>query len=467
MLFQSTNPSTFRMRMKDMNNKKTQNAWAFYDWANSVYPLVITTAIFPIFFNAVTTEKVNGVAVSDKVTWFGREFVNTEIYSYIIAASLIVVSILSPVLSGIADYSGKKKVFMKMFCYLGSISCALLYFFNKEHLELSFMALFFASIGYWNSIVFYNAFLPEVAKPEDQDKLSAKGYSLGYIGSVILLVLILGIVMGISDSFTRYSFIIVGIWWLGFAQITFRRLPENNNGRKSEGKLWKKGFQELKQVQKQVSGLKGLRRYLFAFFVFSMAVQTIMTMAQFFGMKEVFSWSEASVGGMGMFPVLMVKETGLSTAQLIIAIILVQLIAIPGAVVFSSGSKRFGNVTMLAIALLSWIAVCIFAFAIVDTPLEFYIAAGWIGFMMGGTQSLSRSTYSKMLPDTKDTASFFSYYDVLEKIGMVIGMLAFGYIEGVTGSMRNSVLSLIVFFALGLVLLLMVPRKGSIASQST
>ena len=455
------------MRMKDLNNKKTQNAWAFYDWANSVYPLVITTAIFPIFFNAVTTEKVNGVAVSDKVTWFGREFVNTEIYSYIIAASLIVVSILSPVLSGIADYSGKKKVFMKMFCYLGSISCALLYFFNKEHLELSFMALFFASIGYWNSIVFYNAFLPEVAKPEDQDKLSAKGYSLGYIGSVILLVLILGIVMGISDSFTRYSFIIVGIWWLGFAQITFRRLPENNNGRKSEGKLWKKGFQELKQVQKQVSGLKGLRRYLFAFFVFSMAVQTIMTMAQFFGMKEVFSWSEASVGGMGMFPVLMVKETGLSTAQLIIAIILVQLIAIPGAVVFSSGSKRFGNVTMLAIALLSWIAVCIFAFAIVDTPLEFYIAAGWIGFMMGGTQSLSRSTYSKMLPDTKDTASFFSYYDVLEKIGMVIGMLAFGYIEGVTGSMRNSVLSLIVFFALGLVLLLMVPRKGSIASQST
>ena len=453
--------------MKDMNNKKTQNAWAFYDWANSVYPLVITTAIFPIFFNAVTTEKVNGVTVSDKVTWFGREFVNTEIYSYIIAASLIVVSILSPVLSGIADYSGKKKVFMKMFCYLGSISCALLYFFNKEHLELSFMALFFASIGYWNSIVFYNAFLPEVAKPEDQDKLSAKGYSLGYIGSVILLVLILGIVMGISDSFTRYSFIIVGIWWLGFAQITFRRLPENNNGRKSEGKLWKKGFQELKQVQKQVSGLKGLRRYLFAFFVFSMAVQTIMTMAQFFGMKEVFSWSEASVGGMGMFPVLMVKETGLSTAQLIIAIILVQLIAIPGAVVFSSGSKRFGNVTMLAIALLSWIAVCIFAFAIVDTPLEFYIAAGWIGFMMGGTQSLSRSTYSKMLPDTKDTASFFSYYDVLEKIGMVIGMLAFGYIEGVTGSMRNSVLSLIVFFALGLVLLLMVPRKGSIASQST
>lgn len=467
MLFQSTNPSTFRMRMKDLNNKKTQNAWAFYDWANSVYPLVITTAIFPIFFNAVTTEKVNGVTVSDKVTWFGREFVNTEIYSYIIAASLIVVSILSPVLSGIADYSGKKKVFMKMFCYLGSISCALLYFFNKEHLELSFMALFFASIGYWNSIVFYNAFLPEVAKPEDQDKLSAKGYSLGYIGSVILLVLILGIVMGISDSFTRYSFIIVGIWWLGFAQITFRRLPENNNGRKSEGKLWKKGFQELKQVQKQVSGLKGLRRYLFAFFVFSMAVQTIMTMAQFFGMKEVFSWSEASVGGMGMFPVLMVKETGLSTAQLIIAIILVQLIAIPGAVVFSSGSKRFGNVTMLAIALLSWIAVCIFAFAIVDTPLEFYIAAGWIGFMMGGTQSLSRSTYSKMLPDTKDTASFFSYYDVLEKIGMVIGMLAFGYIEGVTGSMRNSVLSLIVFFALGLVLLLMVPRKGSIASQST
>ncbi|MFT5921370.1 MAG: UMF1 family MFS transporter, partial [Flavobacteriales bacterium] len=237
--------------------------------------------------------------------------------------------------------------------------------------------------------------------------------------------------------------------------------------RKPEGKIWKKGFQELKQVQKQISAMKGLRRYLFAFFVFSMAVQTIMTMAQFFGMKEVFSWTESYVGGMGLYPVLMVKETGLSTAQLIIAIILVQIIAIPGAVVFSRGSKRFGNITMLAIALISWIGVCLFAFIVVDTPTEFYFAAGWIGFMMGGTQSLSRSTYSKMLPETKDTASFFSYYDVLEKIGMVIGMLSFGMIEGLTGSMRNSVLSLIIFFVIGLILLLMVPRKGAIQGQST
>ncbi|MFT4779122.1 MAG: UMF1 family MFS transporter [Flavobacteriales bacterium] len=461
------NPSTFEIQMSDLNNKKTQKAWAFYDWANSVYPLVITTAIFPIFYNAVTTTKVNGIIVSDRVMWFGREFANTEIYSYIIAASLIVVSLLSPMLSGIADYSGKKKFFMKIFCYLGSISCVTLFFFDSDRLELSFLALFFASIGYWNSIVFYNAFLPEVAAPKDQDRLSARGYSLGYIGSVLLLIIILAFVMGVSDAFTRYSFILVGIWWLGFAQITFRRLPENPHNRKPEGKIWKKGFQELKQVQKQISAMKGLRRYLFAFFVFSMAVQTIMTMAQFFGMKEVFSWTESYVGGMGLYPVLMVKETGLSTAQLIIAIILVQIIAIPGAVVFSRGSKRFGNITMLAIALISWIGVCLFAFIVVDTPTEFYFAAGWIGFMMGGTQSLSRSTYSKMLPETKDTASFFSYYDVLEKIGMVIGMLSFGMIEGLTGSMRNSVLSLIIFFVIGLILLLMVPRKGAIQGQST
>lgn len=453
--------------MEKTYNTSVQKAWTFYDWANSVYALVISTAIFPIYFNAVTSTRL-GENIIDEVEFFGFTLVNTQVYSYVVGASLLVVMLLSPILSGIADYSGRKKLFLQFFCYLGSASCIGLFFFTPEHLELSMLAVLFASIGYWSSIVFYNAYLPEIAPPEEQDNLSAKGYVRGYIGSVLLLVLILVMIQVIDDGLTRWSFVLVAIWWAGFAQITFRKLPKGSKSKVLERKIWSKGFHELRCVWRQMSGLTRLKRYLLAFFIFSMAVQTIMLMAQFFGMKEVHTYNDPTGIGYGIYPNLVLRETGLSTTQLIVAIILVQLIAVPGAWLFARGSKFMGNVRMLIVALTSWIAVCLFAFFVVDTPNEFYVAAGWIGFMMGGTQSLSRSTYSKMLPETKDHASFFSFYDVLEKLGIVIGMVAFGYIEGLTGSMRNSVLSLIVFFALGLIALMFVPaEKHSSTHQSS
>lgn len=441
-----------------MNTKRVQNGWAFYDWANSVYALVISTAIFPIYYNAVTTEQ-RGEELYDRVRFFGFELVNTQLYSYVIAAALLVVMFLSPVLSGIADYAGKKKFFLQLFCYTGALACSALFFFDPQQLEWSMLAVALASIGYWSSMVFYNAYLPEIAAPEEQDRLSARGFAWGYIGSVLLLLLNLVMIQVIDDSLTPWTFVMVAIWWAGFAQITFRRLPPSQRKEATEGAIWKKGFRELRGVWSQMKGLTALKRYLLAFFIFSMAVQTIMLMAQFFGMKEVFTYNDVSGIGYAFHPVLTVREAGLSTAQLIVAIILVQLIAVPGAWLFARGSGRFGNLQMLMVALLSWIAVCLFAFFVVDTPVEFYIAAGWIGFMMGGTQSLSRSTYSKMLPETHDHASFFSFYDVLEKLGIVIGIVTFGYIEGITGSMRNSVLSLVVFFGIGFLLLLLVPRK--------
>ena len=452
--------------MSQKYNKKTQRAWAFYDWANSVYSLVIGTAIFPIFYNAVTTEERNG-ELYDRVSFFEWEFVNTQLYSYVVAASLIVVILVSPILSGVADYTGRKKRFLQLACYLGSTACISLYFFNIDYLELSMLSIFLASIGFWISILFYNSFLPEVAPPEEQDRLSAKGFAWGYVGSVLLLLINLGMIQGIDPSLTRWSFVLVGLWWMGFAQITFRRLPLNPHGKKPDPEVWRKGFRELKKVWMEMKELTFLRRYLIAFFVFSMSVQTIMLMAQFFGMKEVFVISDPSGVGHGVFPPLVQSSVGLETAQLIIAIILVQLIAIPGAWLFARGSASLGNVNMLIIALMSWIAVCIFAFVVVDTPNEFFFAAGWIGFMMGGTQALSRSTYSKLLPETEDHTSFFSFYDVVEKIGIVIGMFSFGYIEGITGSMRNSVLSLIVFFTIGLLLLLWIPRQGRFTPQSS
>ena len=406
-----------------------------YDWANSVYSLVITTAIFPIFFNAVTTTTDADGVVSDRVAFFGLDLINTQLYSYVLAASFLVVIVLSPLLSGMADYAGKKLFFMKVFATVGSVACAGLAAFNPEYLEWSMVALFLANIGFWGSLGFYNAFLPEIAPPEEHDRLGARGYVMGYLGSLILLLVCLALIMGIGKHTTRWAFVLVGVWWMAWAQPAFRRLPQNPYGRKPEGNLLTHGFAELRGVARELRGQPALKRYLLSFFIVSMAVQTIMLMASSFGIKEV----------------------KLSDTQLILAIIAVQLLAIPGAFLMAWLSGRIGNLRTLAVCLSVWVGVCVYAYAFVTDVNGFFVAAGIIGFMMGGTQSMNRSTYSKMLPETQDHASYFSFYEVLEKGGLIIGMFSWGTIEGLTGSMRTSVLALILFFIAALGVLLSVP----------
>jgi UMF1 family MFS transporter len=420
-------------------DKKTIRAWTFYDWANSVYPLVISTAIFPVFYSkktSVVNEETCEI-VNDKVQFFGTEIANTVLYSWVVAASFIAVIILSPILSGVADYSGSKKRFLQFFCYLGALATASLFFFDTDYLELSMLSLFFASLGFWNSLVFYNAYLPEIAEPEDHDKVSARGFSMGYIGSVILLVTCLVLIM-VFDVPATYCFVLTGIWWIGFAQITYRRLPNPHSKNKITRKILGDGFRELKKAGKYIRTTVRLKRYLIAFFLLSMGVQTVMLMAVLFAEKVVFKCGDS--------------------AGLIIAVLLIQLVAVLGAFVFSRSSKSFGNIKTLAGALVIWVACCAAAYRIVDTPVEFYILAGVVGLVMGGTQALSRSTYSKFLPETKDTASFFSFYDITEKIGIVIGMVIFGASEIIFGDIRSSVLSLIIFFALGIIALFFVPK---------
>jgi|TARA_B110000879_G_scaffold47072_2_gene66305 UMF1 family MFS transporter len=426
--------------LREKNDKKLQLAWAFYDWANSVYPLIVTTAIFPTFYEAITTQKTEaGVVITDKVEFFGYLFSNTELYSYVISASFLVVSFLSPLLSGLADFWGNKKFFLKIFCYLGAISCGILYFFNVEYLELSMIPVFTASIGFWGSLVFYNAYLPEIAEPQDHDKLSARGFSLGYIGSALLLIIILILIM-VGGMNARYSFIMVMVWWIGFAQYSLLKLPTyNNEYRHDKPNLWK-GIQELKKVWNELKHIKLIKSYLGAFFVYSMGVQTVLLMAVLFAAKEV-DWGSDDAG-----------KTGL-----IISVLLIQFIAIIGAGLFSRMSKKFGNIRVLKVAVFMWVLICTWAYFI-ETPVDFYITAGIVGFVMGGIQALSRSTYSKMLPETEDHASYFSFYDVLEKIGIVIGTLSYGLIEAITGSLRNSIFALAAFFVVGLILLFFVPK---------
>lgn len=428
-------------------DKKVIRAWAFYDWANSVYPLVITTAIFPMFYEAVTTTKLADGTTSDLVDFWGMSFRNTELYSYVVSASFLVVSFISPILSGIADYSDNKKRFLQIFCYLGSLSCASLFFFDANYLEWSMLSVFFASIGFWGSIVFYNAYLPEIAETKDHDRISAKGYGLGYIGSSLLLIINLLMIM-VFNVPAKYSFLTVALWWIGFSQLTYRYLPNKVYTKKSKENKFTKGWKELKKVWHELSNLKSLKRYLLAFFVYSMGVQTVMLMATLFAAKEI-DWG----------------QDGAAKTGLIVSVLIIQFIAIGGAYWFSWLSAKWGNLKALGLSLLIWIGICVGAYFI-HLPIEFYIIAAVVGLVMGGVQSLSRSTYSKLLPETKDHASFFSFYDVLEKMGIVIGTFAYGLIEGVTGSMRNSIFALVGFFVIGMLLLLMVPNKKSIRSVS-
>lgn len=420
-------------------HKKLLNAWAFYDWANSVYSLTIVSAIFPIFYGSLFDD-------NETIHIFGGDIRSTPLINYATAIGFIIVAITSPILSGIADYLGNKKFFMKFFNYIGALSCIGLYWFSKEEIYISLFFYITALVGFWGSIVFYNSYLPDIAFPEQHDKISAKGYSLGYFGSVLLLGFNLAMVMtaGTDEakmSAMKLSFILVGVWWIAFSQFSYYYLPKGNTGHKLTKDVFFKGFKELNTVWKGMGENIRLKRYLIAFFVYSMAVQTVMLVAAYFGEQEV-NW-----GG-----------TSEKTIGLIFSILIIQVVAIGGAILTSISSKKYGNVPTLIGLNLIWVILCICAFFVTE-PIHFYITAGFVGLVMGGIQALSRSTYSKFLPKTEDTTSYFSFYDVAEKVGIVIGMGIYATVDLITGSMRNAVLFLVAFFVLGIVLLFRVPKE--------
>lgn len=426
--------------MLKKGDKKLINAWAFYDWANSAYSLVIATAVFPIYYSSLTE---SFASAEEKIYFLGTQWNSTTLYDYTLAFSFLVVAFMSPILSGIADYTGNKLKFLKFFCFLGSFSVMSLYFFEGEKtLWVGLVFTVFASIGFWGSIVFYNAYLPEIAHPEQQDKVSAKGFMFGYTGSVLLLLFSLVMVnkpeiFGLPNAAaaSRLTFLLVGIWWLGFAQITYNYLPNNVYDRKPQKDFIWKGLRELKVVYNEMKQHSELKFFLLSFFMFSVGVQTIILMAGIFGSKEL----------------------GLPTMDLIAVILLVQIVAIFGAFLFSRISARIGNISALKITISIWALVCGVAFLLdklqPNVSYYFYGLGGLIGLVMGAIQSLSRSTYSKLLPETKDHATYFSFYDVTEKLAIVFGMIVFGLLISLTGSMQMSVLFLAVFFIISFVLL--------------
>jgi len=403
------------MKNLEKGSPKLMQAWAFYDWANSVYTLVIASTIFPIYYGALFRQKE-----IEEIQLTGFTIQSDALIPYVTAIGFLIIAFISPLLSGIADYLG--------------------------NIVVSLLIYLLALIGFWGSLVFYNSYLPDIAPKEQQDRISAKGFSLGYIGSVILLLICLAMVLLVDESkaiqMMRYSFVLVGIWWIGFSQYTYYYLPNHRNDKKLHVDIIFNGFKELNKVWQQIKHIIALRRYLGAFFVYSMAVQTIMIIAAYFGEKEV-NWGSDSKRTIG----------------LIVSILVIQLVAVFGAWITSKLVSKYGNIKILIVLNFLWICICTYAYFVI-TPNDFYIAAFCVGLVMGGIQSLSRSTYSKLIPtDAKDTTSFFSFYDVAEKIGIVIGMLTYGYIADITGRIQNAILFLILFFIVGLLLLFRVPKN--------
>jgi MFS transporter, UMF1 family len=426
-----------------VNNKRTVRAWYMYDWANSVYSLVITSAIFPVYYKAVAKE--NG---SDLVTFLGFKIQNSVLYSYALSFSFLIVAAILPLLSGVADYTGNKKMFMKFFVWLGGLSCMGLFFFTDvSSLELAIVCSILASIGYSASLVFYDAYLPEIVTEDRFDDTSARGYSMGYYGSVILMVLCVLIIEnyqlfgfpedGGKTIAVRFSFLLVGAWWIGFAYIPFTFLPDNPTNQKPGSDIWRKGYEEIQKVWKSLSHLSDLKKYLAAFFFFNMGVQTVMYLAALFGTDELH----------------------LEDSKLIQTVLLIQLVGSLGAWAFAKLSEQKGNRFSLLSMIIIWIGICIGAFFI-QTEYQFYALAVVVGMVMGGIQSLSRATYSKLIPqNTIDHTSYFSFYDVTYNLSIVVGTFSYGLINQLTGSMRYSALSLAVYFVIGLLLLLTVRDK--------
>jgi len=422
-------------------DKRIVRGWVMYDWANSVYQLTIASAIFPIYYNTITR-----TGTDFTISFFGMSVINTVLYSWAIAVAYLLVAIMSPLFSSMADYTGRRKGFMRAFTLIGATACGALFFFDKNHIELGIIAFSLGTIGYGGSIVFYNSFLPVIAEPEDQDRISARGYSMGYLGGVVLLLFNLLMIMkpnlfGIAADSSlpaRISFVTVFLWWIGFSQITFSRLPKYTYCQRTKHEsVWTNGYKELRTVFNQIRKSRRLSLYLTGFFFLMMGVLTTMFMAATYGEKQL----------------------GLKEDVLIPTVLCIQLVGMLGAWMFARISEKIGNLPALMITIGIWTLTCVGAYFVTDT-IQFLTVAFFIGIVMGGSQSLARSTYSKMLPaDTTDHTSFFSFYDVMEKLATVAGTFSFGLIEAITGSMRFSVLAITVFFVLSLFFMLLLYRR--------
>jgi MFS transporter, UMF1 family len=425
--------------LEPKNNPRTITGWAFFDWANSAYALVITVAIFPGYFLAMTGDGDD--ATVDYVRVLGMTMSNSSLFAYCLSLAYLIIALVSPLLSGIADFGGRRIVFLRFFTMLGALACISLAFFTgMPTLWVGAVGFILATIGFAGGIVFYNSFLPTIATEDRYDDVSAKGFSYGFIGSVILLVVNLIIILNhkwfglpTEGMAAQTAFVMVGLWWLGFSQIPFRRLPADRPA-KGQGNLMRKGYEELVKVWRSIRTDRNTVLFLAAFFCYNAGVQAVLFLASTFATEEL----------------------DFSPTNLIFIVLILQIVAIGGAWASAKLSGQKGNKYSIMVMLIIWTVMCALGYFVQKGP-GFYLLAAGIGLVMGGIQSLSRATYAKFLPEnTPDTASYFSFYDVMDKVSTVVGTFTFGLVEQISGGMRNSVAVLAVFFVVSLVVMQMV-----------
>ena len=424
------------------NDKKTIFGWCMYDWANSAYGTTVVAALLPNYF-ALAVVGEAGVSVA------GQTFSATTLWGYMLGASALVVFFCAPVLGAIADFSAAKKKFLIGFAYTGSLFATLLYFCTAGDVWLTVLLFVGSQVCFVAANVFYDAFLPQIATPERLDAVSSRGYAFGYVGGGLQFAIALALVarhnvIGISESMAaRIGIGMAGIWWAGWTLFTVKFLKELRRGRLSYGESgeemdnaqlrWhdylKIGISRTIATAKKVRRFKHLTLFLIAYLVYNDGIHTVSTMATIYGTQEL----------------------NLSTTVLMVTLLAVQIIAIGGALVFSRIANLLGTKRTVMLTLLLWSGVVTYAY-FTRTATEFFLLGAVVGLVLGGSQALSRSFYGAMIPE-EASAEFYGFYSVFSKFSATFGPLTFAFIAQVTGNARLSIISLVVFFVVGLVLL--------------
>ncbi|MBN1486493.1 MAG: MFS transporter [Anaerolineae bacterium] len=399
--------------------QKIVNAWCMYDWGSSAFSTTIEAAVLPAYFSVIAQDVLTPSQ-------------STAYWGYTNSLSLLVAALLAPILGSIADYTGGKKRFLTIFATIGVIATALMFFVDTGTWLLALILFFFGSTGLGASYIFSDALLPHVAKEEDVDQVSSKGYALGYVGGGILLAVNIAMIWFLPGNWGyRLSLLSAGIWWAIFTIPLLRWVPEppaNTVGIGPGVNPVVAGFKRLGGTFRDMRKYRELFKFLIAFWLYNDGIGTIIKMSTIYG-----------------------AEIGIDTLSMVGALLLTQFVGIPFSLLFGKFGKKIGTKRAVMLGL-GWYALLTVVGYFMTAAWQFWVLAFGVGMVQGGTQALSRSLYSQMAPKAR-SAEFFGFYDVSSKFAGIIGPLLFGVLAQSFGESRLSILAMTLFFIVGIFLL--------------